>query len=201
VRRASVERAHERPLVTVFGKVAVRRFAYRARGHENLYPADGALNLPVEKRSHGLRRVCAIESTRGGFEDACDATWRATGQRVPPRQLQELARHSAVDFESFYAGRKRDACQAGEVLVLSCDGKGVVMRPEGLREATRKQALSRTNKLKTRLSRGEKPGNKRIAEVAAVYEIEPAPRTVADILPANDAETGARACNWTEPSG
>jgi hypothetical protein len=188
VRRASVERAHERPLVTVFGKVAVRRFAYRARGHENLYPADGALNLPVEKHSHGLRRVCAIESARGSFEDACDATWRATGQRVAPRQLQQLARRSAQDFESFYAGRKRDACEPGEVLVLSCDGKGVVMRTDGLRDATRKQAQDHANKLKTRLSRGEKLGRKRIAEVAAVYEIEPAPRTVADILPANDSE-------------
>ncbi len=188
VRRCSVERSHQRPLVTVFGKVGVRRFAYRARGHENLYPADAALNLPAEKHSHGLRRVCAIESARGSFQDACDATWRATGQRIAPRQLQQLARSSAVDFESFYASRKRDACEPDDALVLSCDGKGVVMRAEGLREATRKQAQSHTNKLKTRLSRGEKLGRKRIAEVAAVYEIEPAPRTVADILPANDNE-------------
>ena len=101
VRRASVERAHERPLVTVFGEVGVRRFAYRARGCQNLYPADGALNLPAEKHSHGLRRVCAIESARRSFQEACDATWRATGQRVAPRQLQQLARCSAVDFESF----------------------------------------------------------------------------------------------------
>jgi hypothetical protein len=188
VRRCSVERSHQRPLVTVFGEVGVRRFAYRARGRENLYPADAALNLPVEKHSHGLRRVCAIESARGSFQEACDATSRTTGQKVPPRQLQQLARCSAQDFESFYATRKRGACEPGEVLVLSCDGKGVVMRPDGLRDATRKQAQNHTNKLKTRLSRGEKLGRKRIAEVAAVYEIKPAPRTVADILPANDSE-------------
>jgi hypothetical protein len=192
VPRASVERAHERPLVTVFGKVPVRRLAYRARGHENLYPADGALNLPVEKHSHGLRRVCAIESARGSFQEACEGTLRATGQNVAPRQLQQLARRSAMDFECFYAGRKPDACEPGEVLVLSCDGKGVVMRPEGLRDATRKQAQKHTNKLETRLSRGEKRGRKRIAEVAAVYQIKPVPRTVADILPANDAERDAQ---------
>ena len=167
----------------------MRRFAYRARGCQNLYPADGALNLPVEKHSHGRRRVCAIESARGSFEDACDATWRATGQRVAPRQLQQLARRGAEDFESFYAGRKRDACEPGDAPVLSCDGKSVVMRPEGLRDAIRKQAQSHTNKLKTRLARGEKLGRKRIAEIAAVYEIEPVPRTLADILPANDAAT------------
>jgi hypothetical protein len=191
-RRSSVERAHERPLVTVFGEVGVRRFAYRARGCQNLYPADGALNLPAEKQSHGLRRVCAVESTRGSFHEAGDAVVRATGQRVAARQLQQLARRSAQDFEQFYASRKRGACQPGDAIVLSCDGKGVVMRTDGLRDATRKQAQNNTNKLKTRLSRGEKHGRKRMAEVAAVYEIEPAPRTAADILPTNDAERSAQ---------
>jgi hypothetical protein len=194
VRRGSVEAGHQRPLVTVFGRVGVRRIAYRARGHENLYPADGALNLPLEKHSHGLRRMCAIESARGSFIDAREATWRSSGQRVAPRQLQQLARRSAVDFEIFYASRRRTACQPGDALILSCDGKGVVMRHEGLRDATRKHAQNTTTKLKTRLSRGEKRNRKRMAEVGAVYEIEPVPRTAADILPASDAErAGARA--------
>jgi hypothetical protein len=35
-------------LLTVFGKVAVTRLAYRRRGHANLHPADSDLNLPVE---------------------------------------------------------------------------------------------------------------------------------------------------------
>jgi hypothetical protein len=191
VRRGSVEAFHERPLATVFGSVRVRRIGYRARGRCNLYPADGALNLPAEKQSHGLRRLCAIESARGSFEGASDATWRATGQRVANRQVQELARASAVDFEEFYATRKRDAPEPGDAVILSCDGKGVVMRPEGLREQTRKHAERSENKLKTRLSRGEKRGRKRIAEVAAVYEIKPVPRTTADIMPATDEQREA----------
>jgi hypothetical protein len=39
----------------------------------NLYPADAALNLPVEKHSHGVRRLAAIEAARGSFQDAHDA--------------------------------------------------------------------------------------------------------------------------------
>lgn len=186
VRRASAEGGHERPLATVFGSVRVRRIAYRSRGCENLYPADGALNLPAEKHSHGLRRMCAIESTRGSFEDASDATWRATGQRVANRQVQELARASAVDFESFYAQRRRDACEPSDALVLSCDGKGVVMRAEALREQTRKQAQNSTTKLKARLSKGEKRSRRRMAEVGAVYDIKPVARTPQDILLASD---------------
>jgi len=64
VRHSNVEVSHERPLVTVLGAVGVRRLAYRARGRCNLHPADGALNLPAQTHSHGLRRLCAIESAR-----------------------------------------------------------------------------------------------------------------------------------------
>jgi hypothetical protein len=55
------------------------------------------------------------------------------------------------------------------------------MRPQALRGATARKATS--NKLKTRLSKGEKSSRKRMAEVGAVYDVEPVPRTAADILP------------------
>ena len=67
---AAVETGHRRTLATVFGQVQVERLAYRHRGHANLHPADAALNLPDERHSHGLRRLAAIESTRGSFEQA-----------------------------------------------------------------------------------------------------------------------------------
>ena len=73
------------------------------------------------------------------------------------------------------------------LLVLSCDAKGVVMRPEALREQTRTQAQSASGKLKTRLSKGEKRNRKRMAEIVTVYELTPEPRTAADILPDPDS--------------
>jgi hypothetical protein len=65
------------------------------------------------------------------------------------------------------------------------------MRPEALREQTKKQAESCEHKLKTRLSRGEKRNRKRIAEVASVYEITPKVRAPADIMPATEQEREA----------
>ena len=56
----------------MFGEVTVTRLAYRRRGHCNLYPADAALNLPVEKHSHVLRKLAAIEASRGSFDDTAD---------------------------------------------------------------------------------------------------------------------------------
>ena len=101
----TVEGGHSRPLTTVFGEVQVRRIAYRKRGCPNLYPADAGLNLPTEKQSHGLRKLAAVESSRGSFDEAVQAIERATGQKVGKRQVEDLAALAAVDFESFYATR------------------------------------------------------------------------------------------------
>jgi hypothetical protein len=94
-----------------------------------------------------------------------------------------------VDFEAFYQETSREATGAGDVLVLSVDGKGIVMRPDALRPATAKAARKATSKLKTRLSKGEKRNRKRMAEVGVVYDATPVPRAVSDIIGAkNDAD-------------
>ena len=180
----TVEARRARTLATVFGDVRVERLAYRARGQADLHPADAALNLPQEQHSHGLRRLAAVESTRGSFAEAARSVQHATGQRLGNRQVEQLAQRAAVDFDDFYATRSRPLCQAGDVLVLSCDGKGIVMRPQALRPATAKAATSR--KLATRLSKGEQRHRKRQAEVGCVYDATPVPRTPDDILPPPD---------------
>ncbi|MGH7748002.1 MAG: ISKra4 family transposase, partial [Candidatus Dormibacteria bacterium] len=68
------------------------------------------------------------------------------------------------------------------VLVISADGKGIVMRPDSLRPATAKAAAATANKLKCRLSKGEKRNRKRLAEVGAVYDLAPVARCPADVL-------------------
>src|SRR5664280_1955002 len=57
------------------------------------------------------------------------------------------------------------------------DGKGIVMRPGHLRPGTAKLAAKAAAKLSTRLSPGEKHGRKRMAELVAVYDLDPEPRT------------------------
>jgi hypothetical protein len=57
----------------------VKRVAYRAPGVGNLHPADAALNLPVERHSHGLGKLAALDAARGSFHDAVDAIQRRPG--------------------------------------------------------------------------------------------------------------------------
>ena len=182
VTRTRAETGHDRPLTTVFGQVQVSRIAYRAPGAPNLHPADAALNLPGEKHSHGIRKIAAVESARGSFQDASAAITRAAGVRVGKRQVEELSMRAATDVDAFYAARRPGPAADEVLLALQFDGKGIVMRPEALREATAKAAAAASPKLATRLSPGEKHGRKRMAELAAVHDVVPVPRVPADII-------------------
>jgi len=193
VAHATVETGHQRPLTTIFGQVQVNRMAYRARDTNNLYPADAGLNLPLEKHSHGLRRMAAVEASRGSYDEDVQAIERASGQRIGKRQVEQLAIRAAADFNAFYTTRQPPAGASSELLVLSCDGKGIVMRPDALRPATAKAAAKATGKLATRLSKGEKRNRKRLAELGVVYDATPAPRSPDDILPATAEQRAAAA--------
>jgi hypothetical protein len=160
----------------VFGTVTVERLAYRAPRVGNLHPADSALNLPVERHSHGLRKLAG-----GSFQDAAEAIERGTGVRLGKRQVEELAGLAAMDFEDFYEDRRPTQAKQSDLLVLSADGKGIVMRPDALR--TRAPARPRAGPApKPRLSADDRQNRKRMAEIGAVYDAKPAPRTAADIL-------------------
>ena len=180
--RRVVEPGHVRPLETIFGRVAVDRLAYRAKRRENLHVADAQLNLPEEVHSHGLRELAAIEGSRGSYEEARAAIERSTGVCLAKRQVEELARRAARDVESFYTEAKPEPAAKTDALVLSCDGKGIVMRPGELREATKKAAETSRRKLETRLTSGEKKDRKRMAELAVVYDCPPVARSPADVM-------------------
>lgn len=192
VGRSRIERGRCRMLATVFGKVTVVRIAYRGTRVADLHPADAVLNLPDGMHSHGLARLAAIESSRGSFADACERINAVTGSGVGHRQVQELAVSAAADIDAFYDALVPAPCTDTTPLILSVDGKGVVIRPEALREDTARAAAAKGgNAMKTRLASGEKHGRKRMATLGAVYDAEPAPRTVDDIIADPDRQDDA----------
>jgi len=170
--------------------VDVDRRAYQAEGADGLFPLDASLNLPTELYSLGVRRRAAEEAARGSFDEVVEAIGKTTGAQVPKRQVDQLAVRAAVDFDTFYAsspGNDINAVEATKamLLVLSFDGAGVVMRKADLRPATRKAAEKKESDPRwprKRLSKGEKKNRKRMAEVAAVYDIAPFPRETDDVV-------------------
>jgi Uncharacterised protein family (UPF0236) len=193
--RGRVERGHERGLATVFGPVTVRRLAYRAPGQPNIYPADAALSLPAGRHSHGLRRLAVREAVRGSYDTAKAVIGRRCGRVAGKRQIEQLVQDAAVDTGGFYARRAPVPCTSEVLLVLSADSKGIVMRPEGLRPATRKAAAGKKQGrgvFRTRLACGEKPCRKRMAALACVYDAFPAPRRPHDVIAVPGGRSGAR---------
>ena len=186
----SERRVHERAMETIFGTVEVERVGYARAGHESLHPLDAALNLPVERYSLEVRRRVAEAAASRSFDEALWDLSRHTGAEVPKRQAEQLAVRAAEDFDAFYEARRAAAGEpapAESVVVLTFDGKGVVLHREDLREATRKAAERRRRQREQlspfkRLKPGEKKHSKRMATVAAVYAVAPFVRSGEEFL-------------------
>lgn len=184
--RRTQARLRERQLKTIFGTVVVSRLGYSARDTETLFPRDAELNLPPDLYSHGVQRRGADEVVKTSFDQAVVSIESTTGTTMPKRQLEEMTVRASSDFDAFYEARGaqsvREASKSGEILAMSTDSKGIVMRPDDLRQATRKAAMGRTHKMSKRLSRGEKRNCKRMAQVAAVFTIAAFMRKPEDIV-------------------
>lgn len=181
VERSQVRRA-SRTIETKFGEVELERNLYQSAGVAGLAPLDAALELAAEKYSLEVRRIVAAESSRASFDEVVELVKKQSGAEVPKRQVEELAERAARDFDEFYLARLREPEDTDHLLILSFDGKGIAMRLDDLREATRKAAAATPRRMHTRLAKGEKPNRKRMAEVATVYSLEAWPRTIADVL-------------------
>ena len=188
-----IERRHRRSdtvrgLMTPFGKVDVERAGYGVPGSRSLYPLDAELNLPSDFFSHGVRERVAREAAKNSFDETVDTIQRTSGARLGKRQAENLAIEAARDFEEFYAFRQeaaaKEQAQTGELLVLSVDGKGICMRPEGLRESTRKAAENQAKEPGPPENgrKYHKRHTKRMATVGAVYTVKPYVRAPEDIV-------------------
>lgn len=129
-----------------------------------------------------MRRLVAKEVAKSSFDEVVETVRDFTATTVGKRQVEEMAIRAAQDFDAFYEHRAASRDHAQDLLVISTDGKGIVMRHEDLREGTRLKAEQSAHKLSTRLTPGEKANRKRMAQVATVYSIAPFVRSPSDIL-------------------
>ena len=146
-----------------------------------MFPLDGELNLPNDKYSDGVTLRLITEAVRGSYDDAIVSIDTTTGAHVPKRQARQVVQDVAQDFEDYYLQKRYLTPEdTTDLLVLTLDAKGIVMLSDSLRECTQKAA--KKQKLKGRLSSGEKKDRKRMAQVAAVYTSKAVPRTPESIM-------------------
>jgi hypothetical protein len=179
------KRLSKRTLICLFGEVTIDRLGYGARGYDSLFPKDAILNLPAESYSHGIRKLVAQEIAKNPFSEAIQSVKQITGVVIPRTSIEMLVQKAAMDFDAFYSQKNEQEAEEvkqSPLLILTTDGKGVVMRQEDLREATRKKAEKTKHKLQKRQSKGEKANAKRMATVASGYNIDRFVRTPEQIV-------------------
>lgn len=167
------ERDRECQYVSPFGPIGIMRSIYQKREEGSVKPLEAALSLPRRLYSYELQRAVMKESAKGPFGEAVDAVRAWTGQSIPLRSAETLAVEAARDFEAFYERPRNGGGSAtGSVLVAALDGKGVPVVKAPPVEKRRWR----------RLKKGEKPGKKREATVAAVYTVAPFRRSAEDVI-------------------
>jgi hypothetical protein len=158
-----------------------------------VHPADAQLSLPRGRHSHGIKRLAVREAVRGSFAQAISAITDRCGKVLGKRRAESLVVEAAVDIDAFYRHKIAPVCTADMPLVIQVDGKGVVMRPEALREATRRAAEAKQRRgRQARLAPGEKPSRKRMATIACVHDTVPAERRPHDIVHPPGGRSGLR---------
>ena len=170
IRHGTVEKGHDRGVVSIFGPVRAKRLAYRNLREANLYPADARWMLPDDPYSPGMRALVAYHLASGGYGQAQEVIHARTGATIGRAQLAGLAEDLATWADDFYAQRARDAdagLPASDVLMMQADGKGIVLRPEHRKGNGQADTAH--------------PGIKRMAEVVAVADFTPAVREPEDI--------------------
>jgi hypothetical protein len=179
----------ETHLETLCGDVVVTHRASSARGAPSLFPLDATLHLPPDTYSEGLRRRLAHEVAVMSFDEATARIAQTTGGQVPKRQSEEVVVKVAQDFEDFSALRAMPGAEArDELLVLTTDGKGIVMRHDDLREATRQAAARASPQRSRRLGPGAKRHRKRMATVASVSTVAPSVRSPEAVMTSDGDE-------------
>jgi hypothetical protein len=201
-------RVRSRALESRFGRVQVRRHGVRRRGQKRTrFALDERTRLPREIYSMGLRRRVAEEARTQSLERAVERVGATTGGHVPKRQAEELVDRAAQDFSAFYEERRQheaanDTARRRTILALSCDGKGVAVRADALRDATRKQAEEAARdgvRGDPTEARPERRFRKRMATVTAVWDQEPRKRTADDIVRKLRGESEPPACRLPRP--
>ena len=155
-----------RDYFSLFGKFKVARTCYRAPGEPGIFPLDAQVNLPKRCYSYFLQEWMTVFEVEHPFQESAGFFAQLFDLDVAESVLMEVAKEAPQDYEAFYAQRPLPPeASAGELLVVSFDGKGVPMIKE---EAV---------KLKAKLGTGEKRQKKKEALVGVSYTVDAKPRS------------------------
>jgi hypothetical protein len=180
-----------RPLRTIFGQHQFMAYVYRASADLKsaivLRPIDERLGLTCDRYSPLLQEFSMLFCCEQAFHGSVEAFFQVFGQKLSVDTLEKISRRMADQAETFVQNREAPPpAEEGELLVMTADGKGV---PLVKQDAQRLRAFE---------EKSQRPGNRRMATLAAVYSVDRFVRRPEDIVAAlfrdecMDAEQTAR---------
>lgn len=169
-----LEDLHERRYVSIFGEFRLQRVVYGSREKQKIdfVPLDNRLQLPESVFSYVLQDWDQSLCVEEAFRQASATMWRILDLKQSVDSLEHMNQEMAQDATRFLLGRPAPE-KEGELVVLSADGKGIVMR---------RQADDPPPKVHR--TKGDKASQKRMATVATVYTVDRYRRTPEQVVSA-----------------
>lgn len=166
---------HSRTYRSIFGTLSITRYVYGTREGQRIssVPLDAHLGLPEGEFSYVLEDWLQRFAVKGSFAEAAQSLQELLGLKSSVRSIEDMNRTMADVAATFIDQRPTPpATEEGELVVLTADGKGVVMRRPAV-EAPR-QSPRPDSKAKT--------GKKQMACVGAFYTIDRFVRTPDQVI-------------------
>jgi hypothetical protein len=167
---------HARRYVSIFGVFTLERAVYGSREGQAIafVPLDNRLQLPASEFSYVLQEWDQSLAVEQPFAKVNETIARMLKLPQSVASLEETNRQLAADVAAFREDQPAPpAAEEGQIVVLTGDCKGVVIRGQG----------------SPTVCGGERPGGqranqKRMAAVGAAYTVAPHVRTAAEVVAA-----------------
>lgn len=159
-----LEKRHTRQYVSIFGRFDLQRVAYGTRESQAIafVPLDNRLQLPESDFSYLLQDWDQELAVEEAFSKVNQTIERMLRLKQHSDSLENMNRHMAQDTAAFRESLPAPpAAEEGQILVVTADGKGVVIRGQATPTLCGGERPS-----------GSRVNGKRMAAVGAVYSID-----------------------------
>jgi len=166
---------HSRDLRTVFGEHEFEQFVY-SRGANckiELYPLDARMGLSGHVHSYLMEEFSQMFCVESAFALSAENLTQVFGGTFSVNTLELTSQRMGAQAEVFLDNiPKPDPKAEGKFLIGSADGKGI---PMILEDTKQKPAMDDSQ---------QRPGNRKMATLAAVYSVDPYVRSPDDVIAA-----------------
>ena len=166
---------HRRCLRTVFGEHEFEQFVYSRGANRKieLRPLDARMGLSGHVHSYLMEEFSQMFCVESAFALSAENLTQVFGGTFSVNTLELTSRRMGPQAEEFLDNiPKPDPKAEGKFLIGSADGKGV---PMILKDTKQKPAMDDSQ---------ERPGNRKMATIAAVYSVDPYVRSPEDVIAA-----------------